>query len=137
MFGSLRLIAGALQGLLVQLTDLRQAFEDRPDETPQEPLDLSTITDRLDAIEIGSARWRAEAEATLLKADALFKNARNAEERTRSKNKAIREDEYESSEFAEAVESWIQARDAEGPENGAPGVEVHSRKASAVRAKFR
>jgi len=136
--------SGALRGLLVQAIALREMLETWPHHTvpePPDPPDLSPLTERLDRLEVGQAKWQAEAEATLLKADALFKNARNAEERTRSRVAKADEDDEESAEFAAAYEAWIQARDAsEGPENGVrtvrEGVEVHPRKALALRAKF-
>jgi len=150
MFKSLRQSAGALRGLEVQLVAIRQILEERSLEVPQEPLDLSPLTNRLDRLEVGYAKWQAEAEATLLKADALFKNSRNAEERTRSKqakiDEADAEGSLESEEFALAYERWVQDRDAEGgADNGLqgvrPGVEIHPgrspAKALRLRAKFR
>lgn len=141
MFRAVREGSEALRGLRAEVAEMRVVLQEWPRSAPPEPPDLSAITERLDRIEVGYAKWEAEAEATLLKADAVFKNARNAEERTRSKLKASDADETESTEFEEAMAHWLQANNAEeGEENGVPGVrpgvEVHSRKALALRAKF-
>lgn len=134
--------------MLGQITAVRLLLDQWPRNGPPEPPDLSAITERLDRLEVGWSKWAAVAEANLLKADALFKNARNAEERTRSKAAKLDEDSagsVESEEFAKAYERWLQDDgDAEG--NGVhvrrlaaravrEDVEV-SGKALAIRAKF-
>lgn len=144
MFRALRQTAEALRGLLVQATASRQLLEEWPVAPTPEPPNLTAVTERLDRLEVGYAKWQAEAEATLLKADAVFKNARNAEERTRSKAAKLYEDSegsLESQEFEQAMARWVQDRDAEGGEgNGVravrEGLGAQSGKALAIRAKF-
>lgn len=124
MFHAISRIAEALQGLLIETTAIRQALDEQAAEPLQEPLNLSPITDRLDKIELGYAKWEAQAEANLLKADALFKNARNAEERTRASVKKTSEALESSAEGEEAIRSayaelyGVQDGDVEGGENG-------------------
>jgi len=145
MFRASRDAADALSGLLLQAAKIREALEEWPVASTPEPPDLTGVTERLDRLEVGYAKWEATAEANLLKADALFKNARNAEERTRSKAAKLNEDSegsLESEEFSRAIERWIQDGDAEGGEgNGMQamrdGMEPLTPKALAVRAKFR
>jgi len=145
MFESFRRSADALQKLVVQMTKLRQLLEDMSRHIPQEAVDFKPVTERLDRLEVGYAKWQAEAEATLLKADALFKNARNAEERARSKAAKADEDsqgDVESEEFLQAYQRWIDSPDAEGALETVRDVAQRtegngSRKALAVRAKFR
>jgi len=83
MFGSLRRCADALQTLQGTLDDMRLILTAQAENT----LDGTALSDRVAAIEIGYAKESAEAQALVLKADALFKNARNAEERTRDMNR--------------------------------------------------
>jgi len=144
MFRAIRDVAEAVRELRAEATIVANSFMEWSRSAHQEPPDLSAITERLDRIEVGAAKWQAEAEATLLKADALFKNARNAEERARSKQARLNEDpdgHLESEEFSGAMARWVQSADAEGGGgDGLPavhqGVEVTG-KALAVRAKFR
>jgi len=136
--------ADALRGLLVQATALRQLLEERPVAPTPEPPDLSAVTERVDQIELSAAKWQAEAEALILKADSQFQNARNAEERARSKQKRLDDDSegsLESEELSRAYQRYLQDVDAETREgNGLPGVresvEIQPRKALALRAKF-
>ncbi len=107
------------------------------------------LTERVALIEVGYARWTAEAEATLLKADAVFKNARNAEERTRDMAKKAAADESDPERVegeAEIIEAyraagWVQASDVDGgePEGVQPvpeGVAPNSGKQAALNVKF-
>ena len=83
MFETLRKASDALQGLRLSMEAIQKALHQRLDDAHR----METHDSRIAALEVGYAKWSAEAEATLLKADALFKNARNAEERARDKLK--------------------------------------------------
>jgi len=83
MFNTLRQASEALQDLATSLKDIRLVLRSSLVHAEQQ----EEHGRRISALEVGSATRSAEAEATLLKADALFKNARNAEERARDKSK--------------------------------------------------
>lgn len=142
MIRAVREGAEALKGMLTELKRLGTVLEEWPEPATLLPPDLSTITDRLDRLEVGYAKWQAEAEATYLKADALFKNARNSEERARSREKATDEGSDESEEFDEAMRGWVLTQGSKGDEeNGLSEMrrppKPPSLKDRAVRAKFR
>jgi len=83
MFESLRKASGALQELASTLEDIRLVLTAQAENT----LQSTALSSRVAEIEVGYAKWTAEAEAAMLKADALFKNARNSEERARDAQK--------------------------------------------------
>lgn len=83
MFETLRKASEALQGLRVSIASVERILRTTLENAEQR----EALSDRIAALEVGYAKWSAEADATLLKADALFKNARNAEERARDKSK--------------------------------------------------
>jgi len=66
--------AMTLAGILVAIEGAAQ----------QEPGEVEPLRKRLEAIELERAKWQAECEATLMKAEGQFKAARNAEERTKT-----------------------------------------------------
>ena len=146
MFSAIKDGSEALRGLLVSMEAIRQLLDEWVEESSQG----QDLTERVAMIEVGYARWTAEAEATLLKADAVYKNARNAEERARtlSKEKAASESDPDRVEGeAEIIEAyraagWVQASDVNGsPEEGVPALREAvgpvSGKALALNAKFR
>jgi len=124
MFRAISEVAEALRGLRKEARTIGQTLEEWPQPAPQEPPDLSGITERIDKIELHYAKWEAQAEANLLKADALFKNARNAEERTRASTKKANETLESSVEGEEAIRLayaslyGVPPLDANGGENG-------------------
>ena len=83
MFKTLRSASEALQELRHGVEAIAEALRDISKEGNKG----DALSDRVAALEIGGAKRAAEAEATLLKADALFKNARNSEERARTLTK--------------------------------------------------
>jgi len=83
MFESFRRVADGVQGLQGTLEDIRLVLTAQAENA----LQATELTARVAEIEIGYAKWTAEAEAAMLKADALFKNARNSEERARDARK--------------------------------------------------
>ena len=132
----------SFEGLQEVLAEIREALK----ANAQQSVLGGDLSDRMAAIEVGYAKISAEAEALVLKADAQFKNARNAEERTshrkRQMDEAATEGSSESEAFEEAMSRWAQDQDAErGEDNGLPAVhqnlEVYSSKTLAKRAKFR
>jgi len=140
MFDSLSRIADTL-GLLLECA---QEMPQPNGLVQPDAFDASALIERLDQIELGRAKWEAECEVTLMKADAAFKNARNAEERTRSMTARAdedSEDDQESLELLAAAEAWYAQNHAEGgEENGLPevrdSVEVQPGKLRALRAKW-
>jgi len=136
MFRSLRRATEALQALQGHMAAIQQVLEEWPREASPEPTDLSPVTDRIDRLEMGYAKWQAEADATMLRADAVFKNARNAEERARSKMKKADDDEGESDEFNSAYQAYMESR-AEGEAQVVNGGVALTGKARRLRAKFR
>jgi len=124
MFRAVSRVTDALQALVFEAGAIRLSLDTWPHAPAQEPPDLSAITDRLDKIELGYAKWEAQAEANLLKADALFKHARNSEERTRASvkkaNEALESGPEGEAEIREAYAALygVPPLDAEGGENG-------------------
>jgi len=66
--------AKTLAGILIAM---EKSIEGDPDRTAE-------MRERLEALELSNAKWQAECEATLMKAEGQFKAARNAEERTKT-----------------------------------------------------
>jgi len=87
MFKTIRKGAEALQVLAQDLRRIRVILT----ETLEVSQQREALEERLAKVERGYAGWSAQAEALVLKADALFKNARNAEERTRSMREKVDE----------------------------------------------
>ena len=83
MFKTLRKASDALQSMRVSIAGIWEILRASLENVEQR----EALSDRVAALEVGYAKWSAEAEAMLLKADALFKNARNSEERARDKSK--------------------------------------------------
>lgn len=144
MFESFRRLADAVEALQGEARDIRIALEEQAENT----LQSTELASRLSAIEVGYARWTAEADAVMLKADALFKNARNSEERARDaqKKSAARaetgvEDEADMRRAYEEMygdrSSDIQPDDVEpGEWTNVPGRPT-TQKNNRLRAKFR
>jgi len=103
------------------------------------------IRERVEALELSRAMHQAEMEALVLKADALKKVARNAEERTRTlaakTSEADGGDSDGEAELLEAIEAYrLSHRDVEAGEAAEvpalhSGMEVGSKEA-AMMAKF-
>ena len=147
MFETLRKASEALQGLRVSIASVERILRTTLENAEQR----EALSDRIATLEVGYAKWSAEAEATLLKADALFKNARNAEERARDKSKKRNgqpepqvEGEAEiRAAYAELYgvpESEIDLSllpDVLGAEAGSERTRAETGKALRLRAKFR
>lgn len=83
MFESFRKSSDALQELAASVLTIQRILLSTLETEAQRDL----LKERVETLELGYAKWSAEAEATMLKADALFKNARNSEERAREMKK--------------------------------------------------
>jgi len=66
--------AKTLAGILIAIEGAAQ----------QDPSEIEPLRKRLESLELENAKWQAECEATLMKAEGQFKAARNAEERTKT-----------------------------------------------------
>lgn len=86
-------IAATLVGIRVSMDRAREG----------DPNEITDLRQRIDEVELGNAKWQAECEATLMKAEGQFKAARNAEERTKTMVN------HESSEGGAASEEEIFA----------------------------
>lgn len=118
MFAHLRSIAEAVRELRRCGDDIRDALLVQAAGSHEG----TALSDRVAAVEIGYAKWEAEAEATMLRADALFKNARNAEERARDMKKKASAATEGSVEGEEAIRDAYRAAYGvpEGDVNGVP-----------------
>lgn len=128
MFRAIRQAAASLQACETGMKDVQRILLTTLENTEQR----EALAERVAALELGHAKWQAEAEALILKADAVYKNARNAEERTRSNQKRADERSEGSTEGEEAIREaydelyGVSDGDAEGGENGGvQGVRPH------------
>jgi len=135
MFQFIRKATDALNALAKAISGVEEVLLTHYKAT----LEGHDLAERVARIEIGRAKWEAEVEAHLLRADSVFKNARNAEERTRAmaaKNAGA--DLFP--EEGEDVEDPVLSDDAEGgPEEGLYPLRLGmaaNNKATAMRAKF-
>jgi len=81
MFKGNRELLDTLRGVVVKLGGIQTAIVTTREEDPG----LVVVLDkRLQELELSHAKWQAECEATLMKAEGQFKAARNAEERTKT-----------------------------------------------------
>lgn len=109
---------------------------------------LEALTRRVDALELGLAKERAEAEAVLMKAEAERRTARRSEERTRAMLKGRDDDEtLDGDQDGEgAFQPWqgvLPAGNGSGsPQGGmspvppSVGRSRADKRAAAIRAKF-
>lgn len=107
--------------------------------------ELGGASERLEDLERSRARWEAEMEAMMLKADSTLKSASNAESRSRTMmkhaEKILNPFDDEGEEALEDVGAPILPGDAPpGEEVGLRplrvGVEAVDRKTQALRLKF-
>jgi len=141
MFGHSRRLIEALQKSTASVreltTELREGRGGR--DYPEE------LAGRLEGLELSRAKWEAEMEAELLKADSRYKAASNAESRARTQarhdEKIVTDLAPESEDSLEEYYDRLRAGNAEGgPEEGMHVVhmdmEAGNSKGKALRAKF-
>jgi len=81
MFKGNKELLDTLRGLVVKLGGIQTAIVTTREA---DPALVDVLDKRLQDLELGHAKWQAECEATLMKAEGQFKAARNAEERTKT-----------------------------------------------------
>lgn len=125
----------------LSLQEITLFLKDGRDETAAL---VETFRSRLEELELSRATWEAETEAAFMRAESMYKAARNAEQRTKTMAKgfALETDEGDlaSGPELEAYVDRLSAGDADGsPVNGLRPVHevlAQSPKAAAQRAKF-
>lgn len=140
MFASVRRYAGAvllcLQEAVIVFREIRDALAGEGSQA---------LRLRVDELERGRALWEAEVEGVLAKAQMSFRNARNAEERTRHMTRELtpESDEDGADELEAELGKVLRLRDeTRGGEEGVSpvrsGVERGraGRKTAAQRYKF-
>lgn len=140
MFGRSREISEALQATVQALTVLADGGNKTPDN----------VASRLEGLELSRAKWEAEMEAQLIKAQAKYQAASNAESRARTQVAHYEKIASDIDPHSEATDDEAQEEgywpdnlrhgdaeggDAEGVHSLHVGVEAGT-KARAVRAKF-
>jgi len=83
MFRTLRLLPETLQSLTNALNRVAGLIQ----ENTQHLQDGGGLADRMDALDLGRAKWEAELEALVIKAQGQYRSAANAEERARTMKK--------------------------------------------------
>ena len=139
MFGNLRSLSAGVQDLAAALRHISEVLPEvlTALETA-EPLET-----RLAELERARSQWEAQVEAELLRADSKFKQARNAEERTRTmaaNAKALADsDEGEDAVRDEYLEFLRGNGEAAGDEEvpTLPAPVAYDPSARAIAAKFR
>lgn len=131
-------VLGALQGIVAALEALG-----RPQGRGEAVEALET---RLASLEASQARWHAEMEAQLIRAEQERKTARAAEERTRYKERrlaSLDDDDEEGGELPEGYRELLAAgAGAGGPAGGVPPVQSgvgngrKARRSALLRRKF-
>jgi len=141
MFMTFRRRLAAAQGTEKALRDIADILH----EVSGRVADRRELVDRIEELELSRAKWEAELEALVLKADSTLKSANNAEARTRTMKKS-----YESfadeglgdreTEIAQEVLQHIPDGNA-APRGAEPMPALHldvaqNAKAGALRMKF-
>ena len=140
MFGKSRETVEALQGIVGALLRLVEGMEKALKAVGDDP----RTTARLEDLELSRAKWEAQMEAVVLKADSTLKAANNAESRART---MVKHYEKDAPEGAPPGEEGIQPEGYEppfgdvppGPEEGVQPLHLDvetSPKSRALMAKF-
>jgi len=129
MFSTLKALVGELHGINLRLKDLIELQRE-----------AGPADDRLDDLELSRARWEAEVEGILLKADGHQKAARSAEARTRTMQKHYEDQLDPFDPDSQEIEAPVRSGYAPAGEGeGLPPVHMElapDYKTQALRAKF-
>ncbi len=141
MFKSFRSRLESLQGTHKALRDIADILH----EVSGRVAERRELVDRIEELELSRAKWEAELEGLLLKADSTLKAANNAEARTRTMKKSYEKhfdplDPDRQAEIEQEVRNHFPSADA--TPSGAqalPALHVdveENGKAAAMRLKF-
>jgi len=109
-----RRLLAAVQGTQKALEDVHNVLL----HASERVADAAALSERIDGLELSRAKWEAELEALVLKADSTLKASNNSEARTRTMKKSYAHliDDSESlgtPEIETELQRQLQDRDAE------------------------